>query len=148
MGKNIDEYGLEKKTKSYAQKRAMVEAMQKSLGIITHACKKVDISRSTHYEWCKEDEAYRLACEDCGELALDFAESKLHELVSGERTEVNGKGEKVRIKEKADTTAVIFFLKTKGKNRGYVERFENKTELSGGIEIKQRAFKIVDATID
>ena len=45
--------------------------------------------------------------EDIAEVTLDFAESMLHK----------------QIQDK-DTTATIFFLKTKGKKRGYVERQE------------------------
>jgi hypothetical protein len=42
-------------------------------------------------------------------MTIDFAESQLHK----------------QIKE-GSTAATIFFLKTKGKQRGYVERIEHK----------------------
>lgn len=85
----------------------MIEALEKSLGVVTTACKSVGIARQTHYEWFKEDENYRRAVEDIADVALDFAESKLHKQI-----------------EQGDTTACIFYLKTKGKKRGYVERQE------------------------
>lgn len=85
----------------------MIEALTKSLGIVTIACKEVGISRQTHYEWYKEDAEYKKAVDDLADVALDFAEGMLHE----------------QIKSK-DTTATIFYLKTKGKRRGYVERQE------------------------
>lgn len=85
----------------------MIEALEKSLGIVTTACKSVGIARQTHYEWLKEDPAYKDAVEGISDIALDFAESQLHQ----------------QIKEK-DTTATIFYLKCKGKKRGYIERQE------------------------
>lgn len=88
-------------------KKAMLEALEKSLGIVTSACKSVDISRETHYRWLREDADYKAAVESLSDVALDFAESQLHK----------------QIKD-GNSTATIFFLKTKGKKRGYVERQE------------------------
>ena len=85
----------------------MIEALTKSLGIVTLACKEVDIARQTHYRWMQEDEKYRRDVEDVADIALDFAESKLHKQI-----------------DKEDTTATIFYLKTKGRKRGYIERQE------------------------
>lgn len=99
-------------------KKAMIEALEKSLGVVTMAAKSVGIARSTHYNWLKEDEEYRKAVEDLDDIALDFAESRLHQ----------------RMKE-SDTTAIIFYLKTKGKKRGYVERQElDHTSMGERIE--------------
>jgi hypothetical protein len=97
-------------TKTDIQKNAMIEALEKSLGIVTAACKTVGIARQTHYEWYKEDEGYRSRVESIADMTLDFAESQLHK----------------QIKE-GNSTATIFFLKTKGKHRGYVERQEIQT---------------------
>jgi hypothetical protein len=88
-------------------KKAMLEALEKSLGIVTSACKSVDISRETHYRWLREDADYKAAVDALSDVALDFAESQLHK----------------QIKD-GNSTATIFFLKTKGKKRGYVERQE------------------------
>ena len=88
-------------------KKAMLEALEKSLGIVTSACKSVDISRETHYRWLREDADYKAAVDSLTDVALDFAESQLHK----------------QIKD-GNSTATIFFLKTKGKKRGYVERQE------------------------
>jgi hypothetical protein len=89
-----------------AQKKAMIQALEKSLGIVTSACKVVGIARQTHYNWM-EDEEYKAAVEELGDVALDFAESKLHKLI-----------------DSGNPAATIFYLKTKGKERGYVERQE------------------------
>ncbi len=115
------ETGIEKTekkvTKSDIQKRAMVEALEQSLGIVTNACRAVGITRKTHYEWLKLDEDYRNRVNDISEMALDFVESQLYK----------------QIKE-GEISPTIFFLKTKGKSRGYIERIEQ--EHSGGMENK------------
>jgi len=94
-------------TKVDIHKKAMIKALTKSLGIVTIACKECNISRQTHYNWYKNDLNYKEAVDDIADVALDFAESMLHQ----------------QIKDK-DTTATIFYLKTKGKKRGYIERSE------------------------
>ena len=95
------------------KKKAMIAALEKSLGIVTDACKIVGISRDTHYEWLKVDETYKAAVESIQDITLDFAESKLHSLIKND-----------------DTTATIFYLKTKGKKRGYIERIENDLSIN------------------
>ena len=94
-------------TKSDVLKKNLVEAMVKTMGIVTHACKLVDCSRETFYKYMKEDAVFKAQINDIGEMALDFAESKLHNLIRDE-----------------NLGAVIFYLKTKGKVRGYIERTE------------------------
>jgi hypothetical protein len=89
------------------KKKAMIEALIKSLGIVTMACKTVDISRQTHYRWMQEDEKYKAEVDDVSDVALDFAESMLHKQI-----------------ENKDTAATIFYLKCRGKKRGYIERSE------------------------
>lgn len=89
------------------KKRAMVEALTRSLGVVKMACESVGISRQTHYTWLKEDEAYQQACINIPDIVLDFAEHHLHKLI--------GEG---------NVTATIFYLKTKGKGRGYIEKQE------------------------
>ena len=95
------------RTKNDIQKAAMLEALEKSLGIVTSACKSVGISRNTHYTWLKQDDIYKEAVEDIENIALDFAESQLHKQI-----------------KRGNTAGTIFYLKTKGKKRGYVERQE------------------------
>jgi hypothetical protein len=86
------------------KKGTMIEALSRSLGIVTNACKAINISRQTHYDWMKDDPEYAAAVQEIDNLALDFAESRLYKLI-----------------QKGDTSATIFYLKTKGKKRGYQE---------------------------
>lgn len=85
----------------------MLKAMEDALGVVTIAAKSVGIDRTTHYNWLKDDPDYKNAIDDIQDVALDFAESKLHQSIR------NG-----------SDTATIFYLKTKGKKRGYIERSE------------------------
>ena len=89
------------------KKEQMLEALEKSLGIVSTACKMVDVGRTTHYEWMKSDEEYKSAVNSIQDSVLDFAESHLYKLV-----------------KEGNPAATIFFLKTKGKKRGYIERQE------------------------
>jgi len=93
--------------KSEHIKKGLIEALEKSLGIVTTACKQVGIGRTTFYNYYNSDENFRQSVNDISEMALDFAESKLLEQIKA-----------------GNVSANIFFLKTKGKKRGYVERQE------------------------
>jgi len=93
--------------KSEHIKKALIEALEKSLGIVTTACKQVGIGRTTFYNYYNDDLEFKAQVDDIANMSLDFAESKLLE----------------QIKENS-TAATIFYLKTKGKKRGYVERQE------------------------
>ncbi len=102
-------YNMEaiKANKTDTKKEAMLEALERSLGIVTTACNAVGINRSTHYEWLKRDPDYAQDVRNIEGRTLDFAESHLHKLI-----------------KEGNPAATIFFLKTKGKRRGYVERQE------------------------
>lgn len=112
--------------KTEQHKKAIIEALEKSLGVVTTACKKVGIGRTQYYNWLKDDEAFAKEVEDIQDIALDFAESQLHKQI--------GDG---------NTTATIFYLKTKGKKRGYIERVEQDVSLSD-----QRIFNGIDLSFD
>ena len=98
---------MSKRTKSDILKKEIIKALEKSLGIVTTACKNVGIARSTYYEWYNNDPVFKAEVNDIQEVCLDFAESKLFQQI-----------------ENDNTSAIIFFLKTKGKKRGYIERQE------------------------
>lgn len=112
------------------KKDAMIQALTSSLGNVTEAAEKIGIRRETHYAWMKEDEEYKAAVDSLKNVALDFAESQLKKLMEGaERQALTHDGEVVTIKDAPNTSAVIFYLKTQGKQRGYVERQELSTEI-------------------
>jgi len=93
--------------KKQQTKKALLEALEKSLGIVTSACKSVGINRTTFYKYLKDDEEFKKQVDELDNIALDFAESQLHQQMK------NGV-----------PASTIFYLKTKGKKRGYTERQE------------------------
>lgn len=95
------------RTKTNIVKKALIEALEKSLGVVTTACKQVGIGRTTFYEYINKDDKFAKEVADIQNIALDFAESQLHKQI-----------------QDGNTSATIFYLKTKGKKRGYVERSE------------------------
>ena len=102
-----------------AGKQDMLKALEQSLGIVTTACRAAGISRKTHYLWLEADPAYAAEVAAVQEQALDYVESQLFKLV-----------------QNMETAAVIFYLKTKGKARGYVERVQTQEVKPGPFVIE------------
>ena len=88
-------------------KKNFLKAFEASAGNISHACKSANIDRQTYYNYINKFDSFKKACEDIKESNIDFAESVL-------MGEIRNK----------NMTATIFYLKTIGRNRGYVERQE------------------------
>lgn len=112
--------------KTLQTKKQLIDAMEQTLGVVTAACKMVGISRVTYYDYYNNDPEFKKAIDELQNVALDFAESQLHKQI-----------------REGSTSATIFYLKTKGKNRGYIERQEIQHDTDTGFNIK-----IVDATRD
>lgn len=95
-------------------KEKMIQALELNLGNVTLSCKALNISRDTHYRWMREDKDYRKAVKDMENAALDFAESELLKQIA-----------------KGNPLSTIFFLKCKGKKRGYIE--QSNLEIRGNM---------------
>ena len=93
-----------------ANKTRMLEALRRNGCLFHLAAKEVGINYCTHRAWMKDDEDYRNAVNDIAASVGDEVEAKLKELID------NG-----------DTSATIFYCKTKLKYRGFTER----TEITG-----------------
>ena len=96
------------------KQKAMIKALSENLCNVTKACEIVGIARSMHYQMIDKNGHYKKEVEALNESLIDEAEEILVK----------------RLKE--SDTALIFFLKTKGKKRGYSEKQE--IELSGSVE--------------
>ena len=89
-----------------AQKKAsFLSALKASKGIIQTACDACGITRAMFYRWRDGDSGFKAKYDEVNEGQIDKVESKL-----------------LRKIDDGDTTAIIFYLKTKGKSRGYSER--------------------------
>lgn len=93
--------------KTDKKKKDFLIALKNNIGNISESCKVANIGRRTYYGWIEKDEKFKQDVEDAKEALIDLAESKLMENIKGN-----------------DNTSIIFFLKTKGKKRGYVEKQE------------------------
>jgi len=91
------------------KKQKVIELYKLTFGNVTKSCEALHISRTTFYQWLKEDADFKAEIENTSpdDLIVDFAEDALIGRIRA-----------------GDTTAIIFTLKTKGKKRGYVEKQE------------------------
>ncbi len=111
--------------KSQQLKKDLLLALEKTRGIVTTACLMVPVDRKTYYRYYNDDEDFRKDVDSLVNVALDFAESKLMERMEGVTIgKVDNEGEVKVYKTPPSDAALIFYLKTKGKKRGYVERVE------------------------
>jgi ACT domain-containing protein len=99
------------------KKTAFLAKYEASLGNITMSCKEAGVSRTTYYRWREDDENFRQSVDDIEEMSIDFAESALKKQI-----------------QDGDTTAIIFYLKTKGKKRGYTEKQEIDLNASANVK--------------
>jgi hypothetical protein len=94
------------------KQKTFLDALALHYGNVTKACQATRVGRRTHYDWTQQNESYKTYVNDISETKIDFVEDKLKQNI-----------------ESGDTTAIIFFLKTKGKGRGYIEKTEQDLNL-------------------
>ena len=87
------------------KKKIFLQALENNYGNISSSCRSSNIGRQTYYEWKKVDPEFVESCESINEGLVDNAESKLKELI-----------------DRGNVVAIIFYLKCKGKKRGYAEK--------------------------
>lgn len=96
-------------------------ALEEHLGNITKACEATGISRQTYYSWIKKDLDFAAEIEAARFLdkALDEVEHKLMEnILSGKEA------------------SIFFFLKCKGKSRGWQEKDQEAAGLAPVFKIE------------
>jgi len=114
-------------------KKFILELLEEHHGIVTSACKSLGLARATFYKWCNDDPEFKASVEEISETAIDFVESKLMEKING--VQVMGKDDVYDLAP--SDTAIIFYLKTKGKKRGYVEKnIIDHTSSDGSFSLK------------
>jgi hypothetical protein len=90
------------------KKKIFISVLEENLGNISASTKLVGIDRSTYYAWIGKDEKFKKSCEDVIEVVIDFVESSLMKNIR------DGK-----------ENSIIFYLRTKGKHRGYIEQYNS-----------------------
>lgn len=93
--------------------------IESTCGNIAHIARSLGVNRATIWKRCNQSPTLMQALTDAREAMIDNAESMLYKKVL-----------------EGSTPELLFFLKTQGRNRGYVER----QEITGkdGDEVKQR----------
>ena len=103
---------MNSKNKREIKKESFLSILLNNEGNISQSCIKSSISRSSVYKWINEDDDFKDRVQQVGEELLDMVESELIQ----------------KIKE-GHLTAIIFYLKTKGQRRGYIEKqYINQTQ--------------------
>lgn len=135
------------------QKRNLLEALRASLGVVETACQKAGVPRRTHYYWLEKDPKYAAAATEIDDVAIDFGESMLFKLMKGydlpdTKIFLNSDSKQpitvpFRKHIGTDASAVIFFLKTRGKKRGYIEK--TQVESHNKVEVMNMQVEVVPA---
>ena len=114
--------------KEHIKKKMLIESLENSLGIVSTACSKANISRSSFYKWYKEDEEFRKKVDEIDSVKLDFVESQLFKNIQN-------------LKEKS----IIFYLQHKGHKRGYIQK-QNINLTSNEEKINKIEIEIIKPT--
>lgn len=96
-----------------------LQALRQSNGLIRTASKMLGINETTPYVWMQSDPEFAAAVEEIRETAIDHVESKLLDRIDND-----------------DTSAIIFFLKTRAKHRGYTEALSLVGDGGGPVLVK------------
>lgn len=115
---------------SNIKKNKLLESLRNNLGNITLSCEEVGISRFTYYSLMERNAEFKSEVEEIQNMCLDVVENALFRNVRA-----------------GDTTAIIFYLKTKGRKRGYTERQElDLSNTDGSLKTPVVNF-IIDGTV-
>lgn len=88
-------------------KELLLAALERSLGIVTPACKEVGVSRNTFYEYYKKDPVFKAAVDDINEITLDFVENSLLKAIKD-----------------GNVPGILFYMKYKARKRGYTDQVD------------------------
>ena len=103
-------------------KAKLLVALEKSLGIVTPACKEVGISRDRFYTYYHDDLEFKKAVDDIQNIQLDFVENQMFR----------------KIKEGSERS-ILFYMRYRGRKRGYTDNID----LTSGGEKLNSDIKVV-----
>lgn len=124
------------------KKAAMIAWLEESIrGTFAQACELVGICRAQGYKWRESDPQWKVdvdkAREKANESGLDFVEGELLKAIR------NG-----------NIAGIIYYLKTQGRNRGWVEKTmligdqNNPLQVNHVHDAERTAFDIINALAD
>jgi hypothetical protein len=113
-------------SKTLQKKKQFLDAFEKSMSNISAACRESGISRDEFYRWRDTDADFKMRLEHSYEATIDFAETSLFRQIRD-----------------GNTSATIFFLKTKGRHRGYQEKV-----VSVNVDVKQGIEALTEDELD
>ena len=80
-----------------------LDEMKKNLGVVEISLKNSGIERDEYLEWKEKDFVFQEELDNINSIALDYVENKLYQEIRD-----------------GNIQAISFYLKTKGKGRGYI----------------------------
>lgn len=98
-------------------KKCLLQALVKTRGIVATACKLCNLSRQEYYHFVKTDPEFAKQVDDINEEAVDFVESQLYKKI-----------------EDGSERSILFYMKYRGKKRGYTDSIDIT---SGGDKISE-----------
>jgi hypothetical protein len=101
--------------------RLIIKALKESGGILSPAAKAVNLSPSTMSRRVSSSPKLKALVDKLKEQNVDVAESKLLEKIA-----------------EGNMSAVIFYLKTQAKDRGYIERQEQTGKDGKAMQVEMR----------
>lgn len=107
------------------ERELFLKCLEKNLGIVSDACTEMGVGRTTHYQWMNEPD-YAARVDLISEIALDFGESHLFKQISQD-----------------NPTSTIFFLKCRGRERGYRERDAADALQKTTIDVSDRLAELI-----
>lgn len=100
-------------------KRLLLQALEKSLGIVHTACKEAGVGRDTFYRYLKDDPDFKKKVDELEDVTLDFVENQLLK----------------KIKDGSERS-ILFYMKYKGRKRGYTDSLDITSDGKSITEIK------------
>lgn len=97
--------------------KKVADALRESRGMVTVAARKLGCTRQTVHAWINRSPQVAEAVKDAREVMTDTTELKFYEAIM-----------------KGEAWAISMYLRTQGKDRGYVERQEQ--EQIGNVRVE------------
>jgi hypothetical protein len=107
-----------------------IQAFNRNGCNVSMTCKAIGISRGTYYIWMNTSPLFEQLIQDNLEAQIDLVETFLHKKI-----------------QEGDTISTLFFLKTKAKARGYVEKQEIEQTVKNTNDLKKLSDEDLDSLI-